>query len=222
MPLAFLQKVLQLCKSMIIDIWSDIVCPWCFIGRRRLQKAIANHGGGHEITIRHRAFQLQPDISGVVLTAEHLAQKYRLDKTKVAEMQANVCSIADGEGLCYNLENTLSGNTADAHRLILWAETIGRDDDLLEALYSAYFEKSKPVFSHEDLLAITDEIGIDHQAALALLESDEYMERVREDQALAASLGANGVPFYVIDMKFGISGAQPQEHFDQIFSQIHA
>jgi predicted DsbA family dithiol-disulfide isomerase len=207
---------------MIIDVWSDIVCPWCFIGRRRLQKAIANNGAGHEIMVRHRAFQLQPDISEVVPTAEHLAKKYRLDSAKVAEMQANVCSIADGEGLCYNLENTLSGNTADAHRLILWAETIGRDDELLEALYSAYFEKSKPVFSHQDLLAITDEIGIDHQAALALLESNEYTERVHEDQALASSLGANGVPFYVIDMKFGISGAQPQEHFDQIFAQIHA
>jgi predicted DsbA family dithiol-disulfide isomerase len=207
---------------MIIDVWSDIVCPWCFIGRRRLQKAIANHGAGQEIKVRHRAFQLQPDISEVVPTAEHLAKKYRLDSAKVAEMQANVCSIADGEGLCYNLENTLSGNTADAHRLILWAETIGRDDDLLEALYSAYFEKSKPVFSHQDLLAITDEIGIDHQAARALLESNEYMERVHEDQALASSLGANGVPFYVIDMKFGISGAQPQEHFDQIFLGVHA
>ena len=207
---------------MIIDIWSDIVCPWCFIGRRRLQKAIANHGSGRDITVRHRAFQLQPDISGVVPTAEHLAQKYRLDKAKVAQMQANVCSIADEEGLCYNLENTLSGNTADAHRLILWAETIGRGDDLAEALYSAYFERSMPVFSHEDLLAITDELGIDRAAASALLNSDQYKEQIQEDQAMAALLGANGVPFYVIDMKYGISGAQPQEHFDQIFSEIHA
>lgn len=207
---------------MIIDVWSDIVCPWCFIGRRRLQKAIANHGASQDITVRHRAFQLQPDISGVVSTAEHLAQKYRIDKTKVAEMQANVCSIADGEGLCYNLENTLSGNTADAHRLILWAETIGRGDDLLEALYSAYFEKSRSVFSHEDLLAIAQEIGIDRASASALLASDEYRERIQEDQALASSLGANGVPFYVVDMKFGISGAQPQELFDQIFTQNYA
>jgi predicted DsbA family dithiol-disulfide isomerase len=207
---------------MIIDVWSDIVCPWCFIGRRRLQKAIANHGASQDITVRHRAFQLQPDISSVVPTAEHLAKKYRIDKTKVAEMQANVCSIADGEGLCYNLENTLSGNTADAHRLILWAETIGRGDDLLEALYSAYFEKSKSVFSHEDLLAIAQEIGIDRASASALLASDEYRERIQEDQALASSLGANGVPFYVVDMKFGISGAQPQELFDQIFTQNYA
>jgi predicted DsbA family dithiol-disulfide isomerase len=207
---------------MIIDVWSDIVCPWCFIGRRRLQKAIAQCGEGHDITVRHRAFQLQPEITEVVPTSEHLAAKYRIDKAKVVEMQANVCSIADGEGLCYNLENTLSGNTADAHRLILWAETIGRDDDLLEALYSAYFEKSMPVFSHEDLLAVTDELGINHEDASTLLQSDDYIARVKEDQALASSLGANGVPFYVVDMKFGISGAQPQEIFDQIFLEVTA
>jgi predicted DsbA family dithiol-disulfide isomerase len=207
---------------MIIDVWSDIVCPWCFIGRRRLQKAIANHGVGREITVRHRAFQLQPDITTVVSTAEHLATKYRIDKQKVAEMQANVCAIADGEGLCYNLENTLSGNTADAHRLILWAETFGKGDDLLEAMYSAYFEESKPVFSHENLLAISDSVGISRADALALLQSDAFTDQVAEDQALASSLGANGVPFYVVDMKFGISGAQPQEVFDQIFSQAHA
>lgn len=207
---------------MIIDVWSDVVCPWCFIGRRRLQKAIANHGAGNDITVRHRAFQLQPDITETVPTADHLAQKYRLDKNKVAEMQANVCSIADGEGLCYNLENTLSGNTSDAHRLILWAETIGRGDDLLEALYSAYFEKSRSIFSHEDLMAIALEIGIDQAAAQSLLNSDDFLEQVQQDQALASQLGANGVPFYVVDMKFGISGAQPQEVFDQIFAEVHA
>lgn len=204
---------------MIIDVWSDVVCPWCFIGRRRLQKAIANYGAGREITVRHRAFQLQPDAVGVEPTAEHLAKKYRLDQSKVAEMQANVCSIADGEGLCYNLENTLSGNTADAHRLILWAETIGQGDELLEALYSAYFEKSEAIFTHEDLLKITSRIGIDSIAARKVLESQEFRGQVEEDQALAAQLGATGVPFYVIDMQFGISGAQPQEAFDQIFQR---
>lgn len=207
---------------MIIDVWSDVVCPWCFIGRRRLQKAIAQHGAGHDITVRHRAFQLQPDITETVPTTEHLAHKYRIDKAQVAEMQANVCSIADGEGLCYNLENTLSGNTADAHRLILWGETFGRGDELLEALYSAYFEKSRPVFSHQDLIAIAGEIGIDTEDAAKLLASDDFRGQVEEDQALAHQLGATGVPFYVIDMKFGISGAQPQEVFDQIFTQVHA
>lgn len=202
-----------------IDIWSDVVCPWCFIGRRRLQKAVASHANGREVIVRHRAFQLQPDAHEVVRTDEMLASKYKLDKSKVSEMQANVCSIADGEGLCYDLTETYSGNTSDAHRLILWAEETGKGDELLEALYSAYFEKKRSIFSHDDLISIAVEVGIDSDAARDLLQSDAMADRVREDQGLAAQLGANGVPFYVIDMKFAISGAQPQELFNQIFTQ---
>lgn len=203
-----------------IDVWSDVVCPWCFIGRRRLQKAIANHADGREVIVRHRAFQLQPDARDVVRTDEMLAQKYKVDKDQVAAMQANVCSIADGEGLCYDLSETLSGNTADAHRLILWAEEIGKGDELLEAIYSAYFEKKKSIFTHDDLIALASSIGINGDEAKALLQSDRFADQVNEDQDLARLLGANGVPFYVIDMKFGISGAQPQEHFDSIFTTL--
>lgn len=201
-----------------IDIWSDVVCPWCFIGRRRLQKAIDKHANGRQVIVRHRAFQLQPDARDVVRTDEMLATKYKIDKKQVAEMQANVCSIADSEGLCYDLSETYSGNTVDAHRLILWAENLGKGDELLEAIYSAYFEKKEQIFSHDDLIAIASKVGIDSAEALAFLKTDELRDRVSEDQNLAHQLGANGVPFYVIDMKFGISGAQPQEVFDQIFT----
>jgi predicted DsbA family dithiol-disulfide isomerase len=203
-----------------IDVWSDVVCPWCFIGRRRLQKAIATHAEGREVIVRHRAFQLQPAARDVVRTDEMLAQKYKVDKDQVAAMQANVCSIADGEGLCYDLSETLSGNTADAHRLILWAEEIGKGDELLEVIYSAYFEKKQSIFTHEDLMALVTSIGINGEEAKALLQSDRFADQVNEDQDLARQLGANGVPFYVIDMKFGISGAQPQEHFDSIFTTL--
>ena len=209
-------------QSIQIDIWSDVVCPWCFIGRRRLQKAIANYANGREVIVRHRAFQLQPDLKSTVRTDEMLAAKYNLDKEKVAAMQANVCSIADGEGLCYELSETESGNTADAHRLIFWAEEFKKGDQLLEALYSAYFEQKRSIFSHEDLLAIATEVGLDIDAAKAFLESTEFADQVEADQHLAAQLGANGVPFYVIDMKFGISGAQPQEHFDSIFTTLNS
>jgi predicted DsbA family dithiol-disulfide isomerase len=203
-----------------IDVWSDVVCPWCFIGRRRLQKAIANHANGREVIVRHRAFQLQPDAREVVRTDEMLASKYKVDKEQVAAMQANVCSIADGEGLCYDLSETLSGNTADAHRLILWAEEISKGDELLEVIYSAYFEKKQSIFTHDDLVALAVSVGIEETSARELLLSDRYADQVNEDQDLARQLGANGVPFYVIDMKFGISGAQPQEHFDSIFTTL--
>ncbi|MEN9324710.1 MAG: hypothetical protein RL414_464 [Actinomycetota bacterium] len=203
---------------MIVDVWSDVVCPWCFIGKRRLEKGIDALKASHpevDITVRHRAFQLQPDIEGVVPTAEHLAEKYRVDAEQVKAMQANVCSIADGEGLCYDLDNTLSGNTMDAHRVLKWAESTGMAQELLEKMYSAYFEQSRPLFTHADILAITDELNLDHDSVLAVLNSDHYRDLVEEDISIARQLGANGVPFFVIDMKYGISGAQPQEVFTQ-------
>lgn len=203
-----------------IDIWSDVVCPWCFIGRRRLEKAIELHAQDREVIVRHRAFQLQPDAREVVRTDQMLASKYRIDPAQVTAMQANVCSIADGEGLCYDLSETLSGNTSDAHRLILWAQEIGKGDELLEAIYSAYFEKKRSIFNHAELVAIAVEVGINEKEAMALLQSDRFAAEVTEDQNLAHQLGANGVPFYVIDNKFGISGAQPQEVFDQIFTTL--
>lgn len=200
---------------MIIDVWSDVVCPWCFIGKRRLEKAIAKLPDPNTVQVRHRAFQLQPDITETVPTAQHLSEKYRVSPEQVAQMQANVCSIADGEGLCYDLTNTLSGNTFDAHRLLLSSAKNGTQGSLLEALYSAYFEQNKPVFSHDDILGIVESAGLDVDSAKQVLESNEFADQVKEDQAIARELGANGVPFFVIDMKYGISGAQPQEVFDE-------
>jgi predicted DsbA family dithiol-disulfide isomerase len=200
---------------MIIDIWSDVVCPWCFIGKRRLEKALSQFEHRDEVVIRHRAFQLQPDIETTQPTKAYLAEKYRMAESQVEEMQANVCAIADGEGLCYNLDGTLSGNTFDAHRLLLWAETIGKQDELLEVMYSAYFEKSLPLFSHDDLIKVCAATGIKEEDVRAILDSDDFASQVLEDRALATQLGASGVPFFVFDMKYGISGAQPLEAFTQ-------
>ena len=200
---------------MIIDVWSDVVCPWCFIGKRRLEKALAQFGHQDQITVRHRAFQLQPDIQETVPTHEHLAEKYNLGQSQVKEMQANVCAIADGEGLCYNLDETLSGNTFDAHRLLLWAATIGKQDELLEAMYSSYFEKSLPLFEHSDLVRVAQLVNIDADKVEEVLLSSQSSDDVIADRNLAAQLGATGVPFFVFDMKFGISGAQPLEAFTQ-------
>ena len=200
---------------MIIDVWSDVVCPWCFIGKRRLEKALSLFEHRDQVVIRHRAFQLQPDITSTVPTADYLADKYRMPAAQVKEMQANVCAIADGEGLCYNLDDTLSGNTFDAHRLLLWAATIDKQDVLLEAMYSAYFEKSLPLFSHDDLVSVATTAGLDESAVRAILDTDAFKDEVIADRSLASQLGATGVPFFVVDMKYGISGAQPLEAFTQ-------
>ena len=200
---------------MIIDVWADVVCPWCFIGKRRLEKALSAFGHKDEETIRHRAFQLQPDAKDVLPTSELLASKYQVSPEQVKQMQANVCAVADGEGLCYNLDETLSGNTFDAHRLLLWAATINKQDELLEAMFSSYFEKSRPLFSHSDLVAVAISVGIDADLADDILRSDQYADEVVTDRNLASQLGATGVPFFVVDMKYGISGAQPLEAFTQ-------
>jgi len=204
---------------MIIDVWSDVVCPWCFIGKRRLEKALSQCEFRDEITIHHRAFQLQPEITETVKTSDYLAQKYRISPLEVSQMQANVCSIADGEGLCYDLSETLSGNTFDAHRLLLWSAEIGKQDELLEAMYSAYFEQSKPLFSHADLVSVALSVGIDADKADDVLRTDQFSDAVKADLELAHRLGCTGVPFFVFDMKYGISGAQPLEIFVQTLEQ---
>jgi len=207
---------------MIIDVWADVVCPWCFIGKRRLEKALENFEHRDQVTIRHRAFQLQPDIKESVLTKKYLAEKYQASLEQVDQMQANVCAVADGEGLCYNLDETLSGNTFDAHRLLLWAATQDKQDELLEVLFSNYFEKSLPVFSHADLVSAAVGVGIDADKADDLLTSTLYTNEVIADRNLASQLGATGVPFFVFDMKFGISGAQPLEAFTQTLESAWA
>jgi len=204
---------------MIIDVWADVVCPWCFIGKRRLEKALSTFEHKDKVTVRHRAFQLDPHAKEVLPTQELLAKKYNASPEQVVQMQANVCVVADGEGLCYELSETLSGNTMDAHRLLLWAATIGKQDELLEALFTSYFEKSRPIFSHSDLVAIALTIGIDADVADDLLRSDRFTEEVIADRNLASQLGANGVPFFVMDMRYGISGAQPLEAFEQTLAQ---
>ncbi len=200
---------------MLIEVWSDVVCPWCFIGKRRLQSALATFPHADEVHVVHRAFQLQPDATGVVSTKEHLAEKYGTTPEQVAEMQNRVCLIAEGEGLCYDLDATLSGNTRDAHRLLLWAQSNGDVQPLLEHMYSAYFENGRALFTHADLLVLVEEVGLDRATAEDVLAGNAFDADVTEHQQMAAAFGANGVPFFVFDRKYGISGAQPLEAFTQ-------
>lgn len=204
---------------MIIDVWADVVCPWCYIGKRRLEKAIAQFRHKEEIVVRHRAFQLQPDAQGITPTKDYLSQKYNIAPDQVSQMQANVCAVADGEGLCYNLEGTLTGNTFNAHRLLLWSAQLGKQDELLEKLFKNYFELNTPVFEDADLIDVAVAVGLEEAGVKALLGGTEFSQEVLEDRKVAAQLGANGVPFFVFNMQYGISGAQPQEAFNKTLEQ---
>lgn len=201
---------------MQIEVWADVVCPWCYIGKRRLQSALAERGIADEVEIVHRAFQLDPTASTTTSpTIDHLAVKYGVSRDDALAMMANVSNVAAGEGLAYRLDQTMTGNTRDAHRLVLWAQETdpGAAQRLLEVLYSAYFEQGRGVFTHADLVSLAAEAGLDADAARAMLAGTAYLDQVAEDQELARSFGASGVPFFVMDRAFGVSGAQPVEVF---------
>lgn len=196
-----------------IEVWSDVVCPWCYIGKRRLDAAVASQA--QPVRITHRAFQLDPvAISDGQLTIDLLAGKYQISREQAAQMMSDVSEVAAGIGLQYRLEQTVRGNTRDAHRCILWAQGHGQGPALLEALYAGYFTEARPVFTAEELMPFITGIGLDASAAQAMLASDAYLDQVRSDQELAASFGANGVPFFVFNRAYAISGAQPASVFE--------
>lgn len=200
---------------MNIEIWSDVVCPWCFIGKRRLERALAA-AGVSDAVITHRAFQLDPSATTEgKRTVDVLAAKYGLDDAGVKQMMGQVTEVAAGEGLNYRLLDGISGNTVMAHRLLLWAQKQGRAQQLLELLYSAYFENAQPVFTLDELLPYVTHAGLDSSAARIAMDSGAYIAEVEADAELARAFGANGVPFFVFDRKYGISGAQPFEVFVQ-------
>jgi predicted DsbA family dithiol-disulfide isomerase len=210
---------------MQIEVWSDVVCPWCYIGKRRLQSALDQRGLADDVEIVHRAFQLDPTASTTTEpTIDHLAAKYGVSRDEALAMMTNVTEVAAAEGLDYHLDLCMTGNTRDAHRLALWAQEQDPAiaDQLLEAMYSAYFEQGRGVFTTDDLVAFASEVGLDADAAREMLSGTAYLDQVVQDQVLARTFGANGVPFFVIDRAYGVSGAQPVEVFLSAIDQARA
>ncbi|MFI0432909.1 MAG: DsbA family oxidoreductase [Candidatus Nanopelagicales bacterium] len=199
---------------MQIEVWSDMVCPWCFLGKRRLEAALADFPGREDVAVVHRAFQLDPEaVTEGRSTVEVLAAKYGITDVQAVDMMSDVTDTAAGAGLNYRLPDTVSGNTADAHRTVLWAQDQGRGGELLEALFAGYFEQALPVFKATDLAPFVAQVGLDPDAMAAMLATDTYRDQVEQDQQLAAAMGAGGVPFFVFERKVGVSGAQPVSVF---------
>lgn len=210
-------------EPLTIEVWSDVVCPWCYIGKRRLTEAIASMPDLGDVDVVHRAFQLDPSATNTgERTVDHLASKYGVSTEEAMGMMDNVSQVAATVGLTYDLANTRHGNTRDAHRLLLWAQQQGNVDAVLERLYSGYFEQGESVFTEDDLLGVARDTGLDVEAARAMLESDALCDEVLADQQLAHDFGSRGVPFFVIDRRYGISGAQPLEVFVETLRQAAA
>jgi predicted DsbA family dithiol-disulfide isomerase len=196
---------------MQVEIWSDVVCPWCYLGKRRLEHALAGFEHRDDVQVVYRSFELDPTAAADVTTptVDLLADKYGMSPARASQAQREMEERAAGDGLTFRLVNLRSGNTRDAHRLIQLAKERGRQEALVERLHRAYFTEQDSVFDHEALTRLAVEAGLDRDEVSSVLSGDAYSDHVETDEAMANALGATGVPLFVIDRKYGISGAQP-------------
>ncbi|MFF9068828.1 DsbA family oxidoreductase [Streptomyces sp. NPDC014891] len=207
---------------MRVEIWSDIACPWCYIGKARFEKGLEAFAHRDDVEVVHRSFELDPNRAkadtGPVL--EMLAAKYGRTLDEARAMEAHVASNAHSEGLGYRTEGRDHGNTFDIHRLLHLAKDRGRQNELLDLAYRANFAEERSVFDGETLVTLGVEAGLDEAEVRAVLaDASAYADAVRADEREAAELGANGVPFFVLDRRYGISGGQPAEVFTQALEQ---
>ncbi|WP_101523991.1 DsbA family oxidoreductase [Nocardioides houyundeii] len=209
---------------MRIEIWSDVVCPWCYIGKRRLESALSTFEHADQVEVVWRSYQLDPSAPAVATetSTQMLARTYGQSPEGVAGMQQQVSAAAAEEGLVYRLDQTLHVNTVDAHRLLHLAlheggpELQGR---LKEALLAAYFTQGRNVADHTVLAEVADQAGLEATGVAEVLASQRYADEVAADVAQARAYGATGVPFFVVDAAYGVSGAQPAEAFTQVLQR---
>jgi predicted DsbA family dithiol-disulfide isomerase len=197
---------------MKVEIWSDVVCPWCYIGKRRFEAALARFEHRDEVEVVWKSFELDPDAPAVRegTSAEHLARKYGMTPEQTAASQARLTGLAAEEGLSYRLEATRGGNTFDAHRLIHLAASEGRGDEMKERLMLAYFTEGVAVGDRDELVRLGEELGL--TGVREGLESDAFADAVREDEREARQFGIGGVPFFVVDRYYGVEGAQSADY----------
>lgn len=197
-----------------VQVWSDIACPWCYIGKRRLEAALAGFAHADQVEVTWRSFELDPHAErdqGDVRQVERLARKYRTTPAQAQAMIDRVATTAAGDGLTMNFDRVRSTNTFDGHRLLHFARAAGQGGAMKERLMKAYFTDGEMVGDRETLARLAGEVGLDRDQAAAVLATDRFAAEVREDEELARDLGISGVPFFVIGSRIGVSGAQPAE-----------
>ncbi len=200
-------------KTLKIDVWSDIVCPWCAIGKRRLEIALARFPHSDDVEVVWRAFELDPSAPAVRKgdNATRLAEKYGRTKAQAEAMIQSVTDAAAKDGLHFQLSRALSGNTFDAHRVLHLAAERGLQGAVKERFFRGYMSEGRAIGEHEVLVQLASEAGLGAEEVRAVLASDRYVTEVREEEEAARRLGINGVPFFVLAGKYAISGAQPAD-----------
>ena len=198
---------------MKVEIWSDVVCPWCYVGKRRFESALGRFEHRGEVEVVWRAFELDPAAPRrrELSAAEHLAAKYGRSLEQVAASWARLTALAEAEGLEFHLDRAQGGSTFDAHRLIHLGAECGLQDEVKERFLRACFTESAPIGEPEVLERLALEVGLPAGEVAELLATDRFAAEVREDERRAHLFGIQGVPFFAIDERYGVSGAQSAE-----------
>jgi predicted DsbA family dithiol-disulfide isomerase len=203
---------------MDIEIWSDIACPWCYVGKRRFEAALAAFEHRDEVSVTWRSFELDPTapVQRTVDSATHLAEKYGMSRDEALARQRSLAEVAAGDGLDMRSDLARGGNTFDAHRLVQLAKANGVQDAMKERLMRAYHTEGERIGDTETLRRLAVEIGLPDDEVRDVLASDRYAADVREDERTAMSLGINAVPFFVVDRRMGAAGAHPAQALGEL------
>lgn len=202
---------------MKIEIWSDVVCPWCYIGKRKFEKALAEFPQAGYIEVEWKSFQLSPETrtDTTITIYDYLSRRMGVSLERAQQMNDHVTEIAAGVGLTYHMGKVTVANTFNAHRLIHFAKSQGKQGEMKERLLKAYFTDCENIDDYKTLARLASEIGLDSNKTMEVLESGTYTGEVKADIEEARQLRISGVPFFVIDRKYGISGAQETTVFLQ-------
>jgi len=208
---------------MNVEIWSDVVCPWCYIGKRRFERAVASFGHAGEVTVTYRSFELDPDAPAqrTGTQAGHLARKYGMTIAQAEQASQQMTQRAAADGLEFRFDLIRGGNTFDAHRLLHLAKDHGLQPEMKERLMRATFTEGLPIADKPTLVKLATEAGLPAAEAQAVVEGDAYADAVRADEQQAASYGITGVPFFVADGKYAVSGAQSPEVLLQLLQRAY-
>jgi predicted DsbA family dithiol-disulfide isomerase len=206
---------------MKIEIFSDFACPFCYIGKKRLEQAIRESGFEKEVQVEYKSYQLSPDASKTEAKSfyEDLMEKYESTREEVEMMSSSIQERAKEVGLTYNFDQMKTGNTENAHRLAKWARKFGKEAAFVEAMMDGYFTKGLDVNSHDALVQVAKSVGLPEEETKTVLESEQFAEELAKDRYDAQQLQVQSVPFFVFENKYGIIGAEPLEVFTRTLKQ---
>ena len=209
---------------MKVEIWSDIVCPFCYIGKRKFETALADFAGKDKVEIEWKSFQLDPEMDNKegLNVHEYLGKRKGGTPADGKRMNDSMTAAAAEVGLQYDFDNGIINNTINAHRLLHWAKEEGLQNELKERIFKAYYTEGIDTADIAELVRLAKETGLDPVQARKVLEENLYVKEVLQDQQEAAELGVQGVPFYVFNRKYAVSGAQPSEVFAQVLNKVLA